>query len=515
MMAMQEFDAHNMWFLEETDETPSEVSEQALPWHERIDLMQPSPLQITVSWRGHILSLSTLTQPRPLTIGSAASNDVVLEHEALDAESLSLLSAEDGEWRLHVHAFMDTTFHHNDQQLRVQDVFAKRLEHETSITLSLATLAEEQGHFHIRAAELDILIERVNHAPRAPLHAPIDPTPLPYLGLSTGLHIALMLMILTLPAGIDQLQEEFEAPESPRFVRAIVISPQLPPVPENPPEDALEDYDLRGDGSDAMLGAQHKGEEGKAGRDMPNNAATQKLSVKNRDTTAHRERVAATQRTTPSPVTPSETGALAVLPGHSDLFGAAQVTQGDALEDHIGNLRNRRQGDASGSFGIGIVGTGQGGGARQESVGIAMDQAMQRIKLGGQGVAQRKEKRGEKLDDLFLKYHKVDTATRGCLSEDMIKRAIRRRRNQIRTCYEHHLLKDRSLAGRVAVELTIGQSGEVSYIEVLEDTLGHDGVSECVTRKLSDLSFPAFSECETVVARYPFNFHPKQLMVLP
>ena len=144
---------------------------------------------------------------------------------------------------------------------------------------------------------------------------------------------------------------------------------------------------------------------------------------------------------------------------------------------------------------------------------------LERSAMGGRGVAPRLERRAAEIDDIYFQRASKGTSDEAgkadCLSRAIVKRAISRRRNQIRACYEAELLRDRDLEGSVQVKLTIGQDGKVSDFYVTKNTTGKAEIPRCLEHKLRDLEFPAFDQCEQVVINHPFNFHPKQLMVLP
>lgn len=518
----------------------------------------PTPLQLTLSWRGHILDLTTHHQPHLITCGTHPESTILLDETTspfLDDGSLPwslpLLCEKDGEWQLHLYSLWQAHFIHEDLCIRLQEVFAAHFEEQPSIMLSLAHLVEERGFFHIRLGHLDLYIERIKHAPRAHRVRPLDREPLPYLGLSTAIHVGLLSMLLTIPAGLDRWRGEdtlAEATQEPeRFVQAIFLPP--PPMAREPlreplPEaevpsiDPVEEHDLRGDGIDQFIGEQHREEEGRAG--APGLAHNAAMRVKRRPQHRRDRESIAGKRPEPSSLDAiSKLGLLATLhrddAEDGDFLGAARLTQGERHDDFLGKMRASRAEQSGGSFGLGLSGVGRGGGSKRgESIGITTEVAMTRIKMGGQGVALRAQRRGQIVEEILVAHDdatrekremrvpgeestakKADKEAIGCLSQAMIQRAIRLRRSQLRACYEHELLKDRTLAGMLSVELHIAQDGKIDTIHVIEDTTRNEHIAACVRQKLFTLEFPTFDRCESVVARYPFHFHPKQLMVLP
>ena len=515
--------------------------------------LRPLPLQLTSSWRGHIIDLSTHFVPHLITCGTHHDSTILLDEttspfvdDGTLPWSLPLLSEKDGEWQLHLYGLWTASFIHEDVCIRLQEVFEERFEHQPRVTLSLANLMEEKGFFHIQLGHLDIYIERIKHAPRAKRTRPLDREPLPYLGLSTALHVGVLSMLLTIPVGLehwrgDDAIEETSSQDAERFVQAIFLPPPMAEEPQSTASNThdhatLERHDLRGDGIDQYIGEQHREEEGRAG--APRHEHDAAMRVKRRlEHRRDQESLAGKPRERTPLDAISRLGALAALSsehGDGDFLGAARLTQGERHEDFLGKMRASRAQDSGGSFGLGLSGVGRGGGSKRgESIGITTEVAMTRIKMGGQGVALRAQRRGELVEEILVAKNAREEEKRevdvpgdqatptaqenaiGCLSQSMIQRAIRLRRNQLRACYEHELLKDRELAGKLSVELRIAQNGTIDTIHVLEDTIENTNIAECVRQKLFTLKFSSFERCESVVARYPFHFHPKQLMVLP
>lgn len=532
---MQDFEEYHSWFLNEAPSDDEVERDPAIATHFNA-LLSTAPLQITVSWRGHILSLNTHKDPCTITCGTHPDSDILLDETSAPFEDngtpwqLPLLSRHQDDWQLHLYSPWPAQFHKDHASLHLQELFLARFTTQPSVVLSLHALVEEQGYFHVQVAHLDILIERIPHHHLHPRKTTVDKEPLPYIGLSTAIHVGFLTMLLTIPVGLDRLSEQLEEPYQERHLQAFLIPPPPQVIPPQPPPTQVQhtnpnEYDLRGDGADQSIGAQHQSEEGTAGQ--TNNLLKSKkkqISVKQRKPSANQDAQLASKREKKA-LSPAHVGVIASKHGEDgDFVGVAQITKGNDLNDFTGQVQEAQLGDAFGDFGLGISGTGRGGGAKDESVGISMDNALRRVKVGGQGVAARNKHRGIRTDDLMMQHLKFKDKTyvkdaklaeRGCLGAEMVQNAIRRRRNQVRTCYEHHLFKNKNLSGKLSLELRITQNGKINEFRVLEDTTREPEIAKCVQERLSTLQFPTFSECKDVVVRYPFSFHPKQLMVLP
>jgi hypothetical protein len=79
---------------------------------------------------------------------------------------------------------------------------------------------------------------------------------------------------------------------------------------------------------------------------------------------------------------------------------------------------------------------------------------------------------------------------------------------QARSCYEHALRQNSTLAGHMSIKLTINQSGQVCNSNVASNEMGDPGVANCVLQMMRGGSFPAPPKGCVEVA-VPLNFTPK------
>lgn len=92
----------------------------------------------------------------------------------------------------------------------------------------------------------------------------------------------------------------------------------------------------------------------------------------------------------------------------------------------------------------------------------------------------------------------------GGLDRDAIAAVINRNLGQIRFCYEQGLQGEPSLAGRVAVDFTIGGSGMVKTASVGNSSLGSKIVEDCILLRLKSWKFPLPQNGVDVKVSYPF-----------
>ena len=91
----------------------------------------------------------------------------------------------------------------------------------------------------------------------------------------------------------------------------------------------------------------------------------------------------------------------------------------------------------------------------------------------------------------------------------LVQRQIKRRLKAIQRCYESELRNNPTLAGKVTVQFTIEQRGNVTGAKALENSTGSPAVASCVTRTIRRFRFNPGPEGGSVTFKYPFVFQPQ------
>lgn len=232
------------------------------------------------------------------------------------------------------------------------------------------------------------------------------------------------------------------------------------------------------------------------------------------------------------------TSALASFHAVSSPFGAADAA-GFADDDAYGALMADASGFGPGTGGLGMVGTGRGGGCRPgevcgagtigvgglstggfgrgstctedeyatiehtrghaAAVAACLAGGVGRGELGGTGRVSRRPPQIHCAPGPDGECGEV----RGGLAREQIRRVISRNRGQVRHCYEQGLVQRPDLAGRVTVRWMIQPSGAVMGATISTPTdLRSPQVEQCVAQAVGRWQFPA-SEGATMVS-YPF-----------
>jgi hypothetical protein len=96
----------------------------------------------------------------------------------------------------------------------------------------------------------------------------------------------------------------------------------------------------------------------------------------------------------------------------------------------------------------------------------------------------------------------------GALDKDIIRRIVRAHINEVRVCYNDGLLKDPTLAGRVAIQFVIKGDGYVGSALIADDNLPDPQVGQCIAKAVQTWQFPKPRGGGNVIVTYPFNLDP-------
>jgi tetratricopeptide (TPR) repeat protein len=216
-----------------------------------------------------------------------------------------------------------------------------------------------------------------------------------------------------------------------------------------------------------------------------------------------------------SPAGPQLEGQLGLLAmieqpsGHflASPYGAAFAVGSDD-EDVWGGLTGTEIGEAYGIAGLGLVGTGRGGGGPTDGT-IALGNTG----LIGRGGGTRSFHGGCAGAGFGCRVTPVPRVRQGkakvegALDKDIIRRIVRAHINEIRHCYNQGLVRNPSLEGRFAVQFAITSRGVVAAAVVESSTLRDDAVAQCGAKAVKRWKFPK-PESGNVVVTYPFVLEP-------
>lgn len=179
----------------------------------------------------------------------------------------------------------------------------------------------------------------------------------------------------------------------------------------------------------------------------------------------------------------------AVTSNAADVLAQAQGV--DVATSRGGTIRERSGGGGSGQGGdlTSLRRAGGAGATRNQNEG---------------GAVQERQVRGR-----FSMGSGGDIGGAGDMDGAAVARMIRGRSSAFRRCYETSLRSNPSLAGRVSVQFTIQERGNVSGARATENTTGDSALASCVTRVVSGLRWRQGPEGGAVTFSYPFIFAPQ------
>jgi hypothetical protein len=220
-----------------------------------------------------------------------------------------------------------------------------------------------------------------------------------------------------------------------------------------------------------------------------------------------------------------EFGLVSLLGGIADpnaptAAWAPDNAQGRDSQSFNGHMWDTDIGEAAGGNGLGLFGTGEGGGGKSNSVGLgaigtyghgAGDCTEGDCAGFGPGNGNKWGRGSSPLNGGHVTkvptMREQVTTVNGTLRADVIQRVVRQNFGRFRGCYDTALRSNPSLTGRVAVKFVIGRDGAVANSGDGGSDIPDQTVISCVTRSFSNLSFPA-PEGGLVTVTYPILFTP-------
>ncbi len=279
--------------------------------------------------------------------------------------------------------------------------------------------------------------------------------------------------------------------KNPSRMAKFIIKPpevQAPKVAEKGTKNDLEKL-----GDSGEMGEKHKGEEGQMGKkDAPKTNA----------------------RSAPRAIDPNakdvvkRSGLLGALGrgggGLSTVFGSGGL--GGNLKGAVGNMFGPVVGDSYGLGGLGIRGSGSGGGGSGETIGIgAVGTKGRGGGLGSYGTGPGVGNLGKK-SERDIKVVTGDAVVMGSIDKELIRKVIQEHASQIRYCYEQQLALNPRLQGKVSIKWIIQADGTATnpQVEGSATTLENAQIHECMMSRITSWQFPKPKGGGIAVITYPW-----------
>lgn len=298
---------------------------------------------------------------------------------------------------------------------------------------------------------------------------------------SLSVHAALLLLFSLQPPHSLALSIDRDHGEL-RFADYLLAKTLLPP----PPAPSAQ---TGGDLGAAASAASESGE----GRAAPSPRPRKRASVQ------------PGQVDTPAPVTrarartsASEAGIIGVLRSGLGPLGQDVYVPGLGSVGSESWLALEGTGAGQRGIGVGMVGTGRGGGRGAEgTIGIGK---LATGVHGGLGALGPLGSRTIRIPPPSAPHVRVE----GGLAKEAIRRVIQLHVKEVRFCYEQSLQRRPDLQGRVLVQFAIGPSGEVKIASGSAQDAALNEVVRCIASSVQRWQFPAPAGGGIVRVQYPF-----------
>lgn len=205
-------------------------------------------------------------------------------------------------------------------------------------------------------------------------------------------------------------------------------------------------------------------------------------------------------------------GVLAQENAMASLLGSAPTAEGYDNINAWGDFATTVAGDKHGTYGLGMQGTGRGGGGDQFGVfGPGEIGTVGRSNGEGPGGADyaRDVVHLEPKKTVKPVLERTNPEVGGGLDRRIIRKVINQHKNEIKRCYERELLKDNTLHGKIEIKFMIDPTGNVQTASLVSSSMSRAGgkkVGACLTRAIKSWRFPTPKNGSLVKVTYPFVF---------
>lgn len=447
------------------------------------------PLQIGVRivWGNQPLTVAHFDQEEKVRVGSAPEAEVQVEAARLPTDPFELLRRVDGSWVLRFGGEMQGEWISESGRMRLADAIraGRARPSDEAGVYELPLAGHEVAWLDLGNVRADVSFRPKPRPAVVPLAQRLDYQYLNIFAVAAFLVFGCIVGFHNVAWDSDVVQDDLHATHA-RWARTLFQSPR----PQRNP--FLEKLALKTPGDPGEAAAKAAGEEGKMGkpdapqrntRSAPRGDPNEKDQIKNQ-------------------------GILAMLgkgqnAGLSTIFGSGGL--GGDLKGAIGGLTGNVVGDAHGFGGLGLKGTGTGGGGVGNTIGVG--DVGTKGRGGGQGSF------GTGVGKLGAKGSadvQISTSEAVIVGYDkeLVRRVVHAHHSQLRYCYESELVRNPNMTGKVTVKWVIGAQGKVTQANIVGTTLGNARVESCVLSRVKSWNFPPPKGGGIAVVTYPFVFRP-------
>ncbi len=464
---------------------PEPVYAAPRPRHTRKKGSGPLGLELRFLWGDQMVGEYFLRPGagKPFSIGSAASVNFEMGDAKLGGPSFELVKPDQQGFLVRFTNKMKGEYCRKGQQMDLQQAIESGRASNDGEAYGINIGPDDLVVVELGGVRVEACLQPVPKPVFVPFTETIDFTVLNIFLVMFFLGALFVITALNRNAEGDMYADELSGSQA-RIAKLIIKPPE---VQKNP---LLERLAKQKEQSSGEMAAKHRGDEGKAGKkDAPNRNARMapKGDPNNKDQA--REML--------SKVFGSSGGGMSTVFGKNGLGGE--------LQSAMGNLFGATAGDSGGMGGLGLRGSGSGGGGTGNTIGIGGIGTKGRGGgLGKYGEGVGLGMGGKKGVDIGIT--SSEPIVMGSLDKELIRQVIHRNRGQIRYCYESQLTKFPKLAGRVAIKFVITASGTVASSTVADSSVKNAAMETCIAGRVRTWQFPKPKGGGVVIVTYPFNF---------
>jgi hypothetical protein len=453
-------------------------------------------VELRVVWGGTLLDARTFVAPKsPVLMGEGPRCHFRLSGPALPADAFPILEYEGEEYRFIFVSSMEGGVEGDGASRTFAELVQARV---------AAPHDAAEGAFSVAVPRSGLVRAEIGSGLRveARFKRPPRPAVVPWWEKLDYRYLNLLLVLLFIQGGfivaaktttrdVDLVQDDL-AKGQQRMAKFVMKAPEARPKPDRYLEKLKADLKKERPGE---MAERHRRDEGQMGRkDSPRTNG----------------------RSAPRAIDPNakelvkNSGLLAAIGkgkgmgGLSTVFGQGGL--GGDLKGAIGNMFGPAVGDSYGVGGLGLKGTGAGGGGAGDTIGIgAVGTKGRGGGLGGYGtgVGGLGSKR-----DRDIAIATGETRVLGAIDPELVRKVIRDHADQVRYCYEQQLTLNPKLAGKVALKWQINADGSASATmidpgnPIESDGLRH--VADCIMSRIRTWEFPKPKGGGMAIVTYPW-----------
>jgi TonB family protein len=467
--------------------------------------------EITILWGDEVLHVAHVSPPRDFVVGEAgasATPDFAIGRELLGAERMRIVAERDGELFCVFPEGCRAEVDLGADRLSLDALEARGSLRSDDVLAGARLFALPEG----ASARIEhrglVFLVRSTHAARSVAGPAMQLRHTGWIGVSLAVHAVFLVMFYFMPEHSAALSND-NLTRDTRLAQFLLAAAARD---DEPPPELVS----AGPSQSGEPGARHAGDEGQAG-DPSARPSRGRLAVRGERENPRPELAREQMRQNMQSI--GAIGTVRALVGSwnapTSPYGADQSSGLDP-ESAVGQLFGDYAGANFGINGLGMRGTGRGGGGTDvDGIGVGdlgTIGTCQGANCGhgptqyGSRVGSLSSDRGSRVPPVVAGRAQVN----GGLAPEAIRRVVHRHLPEVRFCYEQGLQRNPSIEGRVTVRWIIGPDGRVQSSGLASSSVSSAQVESCIVSAVQRWTFPSPEGGGPVGVNYPFMLQSSQ-----